>query len=224
MSRWAILFAKKPEAGSVKTRLQPEFSPIESVELYTNFAKDCIENLARASIDRRLIAYTPSDAEKTLRELNRSFASFEYYPQGSGNLGLRLERVFNFVFSKGGERVVALGTDTPTLPVNYINSAFDLLGHNDVVLGPAMDGGYYLIGSRIDVGDLFRDISWGTDNVFEQTIDRLKATSFSLLPPWYDIDRPSDVKFLIAHLRGMHLTGTPVARHTLSYLEQNRIE
>ncbi len=224
MSRWAILFAKKPEAGSVKTRLQPEFSPIQSAELYTNFTKDCIENLARASIDRRLIAYTPSDAETTLRELNSSLAFFEYYPQGPGNLGLRLERVFNFVFSKGGEQVVVLGTDAPTLPTDYINSAFELLGSNDVVLGPAMDGGYYLIGSRIDVNDLFRDISWGTDNVFEQTIDRLKGTSFSLLPPWYDIDRPSDVKFLIAHLRGMHLTGTPVARHTLSYLEQNRIE
>jgi rSAM/selenodomain-associated transferase 1 len=224
MSRWAILFAKKPEEGSVKTRLQPEFSPVESVELYTNFAKDCIENLARASIDRRLIAYTPSDAEETLRGLNNSLTSFEYYSQGSGNLGLRLERVFNFVFSKGGERVVALGTDAPTLPTDYINLAFDLLGSNDVVLGPAVDGGYYLIGSRVDVGNLFRDIPWGTEHVFEQTIDRLKGTSFSLLPPWYDIDRPRDVKFLIAHLRGMHLTGSPVARNTLSYLEQSRID
>ena len=59
MSRWAILFAKKPDPGSVKTRLQSEFSSIEAAELYSNFIKDCIENLARASVDHRLIAYSP---------------------------------------------------------------------------------------------------------------------------------------------------------------------
>ncbi len=220
MSRWAILFAKKPEPGSVKTRLQPEFSSIESAELYSNFIKDCIENLARASVDHRLIAYSPLDAEAVLRKLNNSLGSFEYFPQGSGDLGARLNRAFNFIFAKGAERVVALGTDTPSLPPHYINLAFDLLNSHDVVLGPAMDGGYYLIGSRIDVGNLFKDVFWGTEYVFEQTIASLKGVSFGLLPPWYDIDRPQDVKFLINHLSAMHLSGCTVGHHTLSYLEK----
>jgi len=224
MSRWAILFAKKPEPGAVKTRLQPEFSPVESAELYSKFIEDCIENMAGASVDHRLIAYSPSDAEAALRKLDNSLGLFEYFPQGPGDLGLRLERAFNFVFSKGAEGVVALGTDTPNLPAHYINSAFDLLKSHDVVLGPSMDGGYYLIGSRIDVGNLFKDVLWGSDYVFEQTIARLKGASFGLLPPWYDIDRPQDVKFLITHLRAMHLAGCSVACHTLSYLEKRAVE
>ncbi len=68
MSRWAILFAKKPDAGLVKTRLQPEFSLIESAELYANFLKVCMENLAQAAVDHRLIAYTPSDAKTTVTQ------------------------------------------------------------------------------------------------------------------------------------------------------------
>ena len=220
MSRWAILFAKKPDAGLVKTRLQPEFSLIESAELYANFLKDCMENLAQASVDHRLIAYTPSDAKTTLRKMNKTSQSFEYVSQGPGDLGARLERAFNFIYSKGGEFVIALGSDTPTLPTSYINLAFDLLNSHEVVLGPAMDGGYYLIGSRIDIGNLFKGISWGTENVFEQTIACLKGISFGMLPPWYDIDRPQDVRFLITHLRGMHLAGCPIAYNTLSYLER----
>ena len=222
MSRWAILFAKKPDAGLVKTRLQPEFSLIESAELYANFLKDCMENLAQASVDHRFIAYTPSDAETTLHKMNKTSQSFEYFSQGPGDLGARLERAFNFIYSKGGEFVIALGSDTPTLPTSYINLAFDLLNSHEVVLGPAMDGGYYLIGSRIDIGNIFKGISWGTENVFEQTIACLKGISFGMLPPWYDIDRPQDVRFLITHLRGMHLAGCPIAYNTLSYLERRR--
>jgi glycosyltransferase A (GT-A) superfamily protein (DUF2064 family) len=92
--------------------------------------------------------------------------------------------------------VVAIGADSPTLPVEYVRRAFELLVERPVVLGPARDGGYYLVGASEDVPPIFSDIDWGTARVWQQTVTRLNESRipFHELPPWYDIDTARDLK------------------------------
>lgn len=95
-----------------------------------------------------------------------------------------------------------IGSDSPTIPSSLIQHAFDLLQEKDVVLGPAVDGGYYLVGQRVPVPEMFADIVWSEADVLQQTVQRLKASehSLGLLTPWYDIDSLADLRFLHGHL------------------------
>ena len=108
-----------------------------------------------------------------------------------------------------GFEFVAIGADSPTLPVEYVERAFTLLAENDVVLGPALDGGYYLIGLGASDFGVFTDIPWSTAHVLEATIARLRATSarLALLPPWYDVDTAADWALLRGHVLAMRRAG-----------------
>jgi glycosyltransferase A (GT-A) superfamily protein (DUF2064 family) len=101
--------------------------------------------------------------------------------------------------------VVAIGSDSPTLPVEFVADAFHRLEHLDCVLGPATDGGYYLIGLRAEQGGLFDGIEWGTPRVIAQTVARAQksALSLALLPPWYDVDDAADLELLCGHLAAL---------------------
>ena len=101
------------------------------------------------------------------------------------------------------EKVVIIGTDSPTLPPRFVDEAFGLLEQQDVVLGPACDGGYFLIGARGTAPRVFpQEMPWGTETVLTKTMARLveQGVSFGLLPFWYDVDRPEDLSLLKLHL------------------------
>ena len=100
-------------------------------------------------------------------------------------------------------RVVLIGSDTPDLPVEYVHRAFDLLVHCQVVVGPSLDGGYYLIGIKNEVPDVFDGIQWSTEHVFSETIDRLDKgnISYGLLPQLDDVDELDDLNALLSRLR-----------------------
>ncbi len=106
--------------------------------------------------------------------------------------------------------MVVVGADSPTLPPEYIHRAFSLLDEADVVLGPAWDGGFYLLGCRHRVPPIFDGISWGTERVLAQTVAALAGPEWrlALLPPWYDLDTPADWSMLCGHIAAMRRAGT----------------
>jgi glycosyltransferase A (GT-A) superfamily protein (DUF2064 family) len=125
-------------------------------------------------------------------------------------------------FEEGASRVVVIGPDAPTLDPSFVISAFVALEGRDVVLGPATDGSYYLIGSRRAVPQLFEKIDWSTPDVLGQSIDRLDGTGLSVavLPPWYEVDTPESLRMLRGHLRAMRRAGMdPLLPRTEDWLE-----
>ena len=121
-----------------------------------------------------------------------------YKAQGPGNLGEKLTLAFGDAFTAGAQRVVTIGCDCPGLAKEHIDRAFDALYFKDLVLGPATDGGYYLIGINRPLDELFENISWGTAMVFEATVSLAQqlGLSIEILEELPDVDRPEDLKYI----------------------------
>ncbi len=210
MSACLVVFVKDSIPGRVKTRLTPRITPDEAAKLYKAFTLDIISNarkLKRNSVNNITVAYTPVGAEKAFRKLIEQPTNF--LPQKGKNLGERMKNAFKQSFAEGAKRVVIIGTDSPTLPVSYIQKAFDILKKIPIVIGPTFDGGYYLIGLSGLNDDIFDGIGWGTSRVFDQTLTRIKSlnTQVYVLPPWYDVDTSEDLEFLKSHLLAMRMSG-----------------
>lgn len=184
-----IVFVKYPEPGKVKTRLAKFIGFERAAELYREFAamtfRIC-EQLANAA---RFAFFTPPEKRTELCEL---FPGQWYWLEqhASPDLGVRLHHAISRVLALGYDRVLTIGTDSPTLPLAYLEEAAAKLREHDLVLGPAEDGGYYLIGVKVAPMALFEGVAWSTEEVFAQTLKRAEALQLSvhLLPQWYDID------------------------------------
>jgi rSAM/selenodomain-associated transferase 1 len=164
---------------------------------------------------RLVIAYTPPDSLNALRTTIGQDAI--YIPQVGADLGERLTSAARWARDQGYAKFLFVGSDSPTLPITYVELAFNLLESRDVVIGPSVDGGYYLIGfsargAALIIPNLFEGIAWSTDVVFRQTLERVQSLNarLGLLPPWYDIDTPADVQLLRAHLLAMRLAGEKI--------------
>ncbi len=212
MKTCLIIFAKNPMPHQVKTRLIPQLSPKQAARLYRAFLMDWCETLAALPNAARIIAYTPPESLPDLQALIGKDAI--YIPQVGDNLGERLISATQWAAERGYPKILIVGSDSPTLPLSFVSQAIATLDSRDVVLGPSMDGGYYLIGfSAVNLAKtvpfVFEDIAWSTESVFQQTVDRVLSTgaTLGLLPPWYDVDTPADVAFLHAHLATMRLAG-----------------
>jgi glycosyltransferase A (GT-A) superfamily protein (DUF2064 family) len=156
---------------------------------------------------RRVLLFAPSDAGPWFDALLP--ASFALQPQVGGDTGQCLQAFLGGEFEEGASRVVMIGSDSPTLDPTIVVSAFLCLEGRDLVLGPATDGGLYLIGARGSVPPIFDGIDWNRPNVLSQVVDRLKDTglSLSLLPPWYRINQSNDVRMLAGHIRALRRAG-----------------
>ncbi len=196
------IFVKQPIAGKVKTRLGAEIGNDRSAELYAAFQLDLIDRFATLDA-RRVIAYAPATA--AAKDFFNSIAkkSYDLWEQPNDTLGERMKQFFADHLPTGP--VVVIGSDSPTIPSNLIQQAFDMLQEKDVLLGPAVDGGYYLVGQRVPVQEMFDDIVWSEADVLQQTVQRLKASehSLGLLTPWYDIDSLADLRFLRGHFNAL---------------------
>ena len=205
------VFAKKPEPGRVKTRVAARYGPAAAAELHEAMLLDLVANWAGADVlgpgIRRVLAYAPADAGAWFDA--RLPTSFAREPQRDGDLGCRMQAFFDGEFARGASRVVLIGADAPTLDPTVVVDAFRHLDHRDVALGPAADGGYYLIGSRLRPPPVFDAVDWGSPNVLTQTVERLRASgrSLAVLPPWYDVDTPDDVTALAGHIAAMRYAG-----------------
>jgi rSAM/selenodomain-associated transferase 1 len=184
------VFARAPEPGRVKTRLIPVLRAAEAAELYEALLLDTVE--VAESCARTVVAFTPSGGRGVLARLLGGRRRL--LPQGPGDLGERLGRVFEILCGKG-QRVLAVGSDCPALTAERIRTAAERLGHADVVIGPALDGGYYLIGLRRPQPELFRDIPWSTGSVLDVTRSRAQEAGLrvELLETARDLDTPEDL-------------------------------
>lgn len=200
------LFAKQPTPGQVKTRLAAATSAEWAAAVASAFLVDTIERLATVEA-RRILAFAPDDAEPYFRKLvsNR----FTLIPQGDGDLGQRMAAFFTAQFCEGADQVVLLGTDSPTVPLAFVEQAFQELEQDDVVLGPATDGGYYLVGCARRLPPIFEGIVWSSSHVLTDTVARLAGPSWrlALLPPWYDVDTLDDWRMLQGHLAALRKAG-----------------
>jgi rSAM/selenodomain-associated transferase 1 len=197
-----IVFAREPRAGSAKTRLVPALGREGAAALADAFIRDTLAKVERLHPARLVIAGSArGDARRSayFRALAHS-CSAHLDDQGPGDLGARMARMLAHYAACAG--AILMGTDTPSLAASAILESVRLLDRSPVVLGPALDGGYYLIGVRGGPLDIFRGIAWGTGRVLADTLRRLREAniSYALGPWWYDVDLPSDLALLRAHL------------------------
>lgn len=196
-----MIMARASERGRVKTRLEAAFGRDAALVLHTAMVEDTLELAKRcATAFRGMVVCWASAAGKSLpADWVRNHPEFRHMSQGEGSLGQRLARAFDRELVSGP--VICIGTDSPTLPDEYLFQATREVGHGgaEVVFGPARDGGYYLIGLPATAPFLFEGIDWGTERVLAQSSDRAARHGWAvlLLPPWYDLDRPEDVSALV---------------------------
>jgi rSAM/selenodomain-associated transferase 1 len=210
-----VMFVRSPEKGTVKTRLAKALDEDTVLGLYRCFGSDLLEMLSHTTFGLR-ISFFPADAQRKVADwLGQGHV---YTAQQGRDLGERMENAFTAAFADGFRRVVIIGSDSPDLPGEILEEAVSSLASRDAVIGPANDGGYYLMGFNADrfLTAVFRDIDWGTSTVFEQTMSILNRHSYEtqVLGRWPDIDSYED---LVAFIRKHELT-PPGRLLTLDYL------
>lgn len=190
-----LVFARMPEKGKVKKRLAADLGEDAALELYRAFVDDLLNTLARSGL-HHIICHTPKTIPQALAPWPKP--DLPRFPQTGADLGERMAHAFEHGFSRGFRRLVLVGTDIPDLPESAFHQAFAALETGPAVVGPARDGGYYLIGFSAKGFDrgVFKDIQWGTGRVLEQTLDRFRALGkkVRLLFSWNDIDTMADLK------------------------------
>ena len=187
-----MVFVKAPRVGQVKTRLARAIGPEAACAAYERMAETLLANVS--GLRNVVLRFTPDDAEKEITRWMQP--SWVLQSQGAGDLGDRMNAAFQDAFSQGAKRVVLIGSDCPVVTPNDINEAWDALGSFDVVLGPAVDGGYWLIGLRAVQQHLFEGIKWSSPEVFEATLRRTKELGLKvqLLRTLADVDTEQDWK------------------------------
>ena len=194
-----LLFAKAPLAGRVKTRLARETGEAQAVALYRAVGRRVA--MAVAAAYPLTVWFDPPGAEADMR---RWLGDHEYRPQPNGDLGERMACAFAEHFARGERPVIGIGADAPGVSATVIANAERLLGQATVVLGPALDGGYYLIGLCAACRGLFQGIPWGASGVLRATEERCAALGLSVarLDPLRDIDTREDLDALGEALDG----------------------
>ena len=209
------MFVKFPERGEVKSRISRGLGEEIATDLYRCFIEDLLEKLAQGAYRFR-IAFHPEGKEHEIREMFGS--GFSTMPQEGKDLGERMKHAFIRCFSEGFCSVVVIGSDSPDLPAQIIEMAFLALEDHDAVIGPAADGGYYLIGFAREAfnPDVFSGLAWGAETIYQETMDILhKAGALAyVLPVWQDVDRPEDIMILIKNSKKTGFAGSK----TIAYL------
>jgi hypothetical protein len=200
--RCVILFVKLPEKGRVKSRLAQHLNEDLVLRLYENMVLDTIDMLIKGRFPFR-ICFTPPDARDRIVEwLGQGYRAF---PQNGDDLGDRMENAFEHVFSGGAEDVLLIGSDIPGLTAAVMDEAFTALLKNDAVIGPAGDGGYYLIGFKKGSFEpnIFHDMIWSTKTIFRETMDRLHKASLKVqvLQELTDVDTVEDLRMIMSQVK-----------------------
>jgi rSAM/selenodomain-associated transferase 1 len=194
-----MVFARVPERGRVKTRLATELGEDRALALYDAMLQDLLEAARAATSEHSVEVLWTASAAMDGAEIRKLFHGFDLAMQCGRNLGERLTLAFHerIVFYRAG-KVIAIGTDDPTMSSDLLEHAFALLESCDWVIGPASDGGYYLIGCRAGSFDVrvFEGIDWGQSDVLARTLSKLKELeeTVALLPTRSDLDVPEDVR------------------------------
>jgi rSAM/selenodomain-associated transferase 1 len=193
LDRHLIVFIKNPEEGKVKTRIAHTIGNAGALNIYLTLI-DIVHHVVINTDTVRHVFYS-----EFLNKNDRwSDTSFCKHVQTGHDLGERMKNAFKSVFNAYSEqdtcKVVIIGSDCPYLTPSIMDDAFFSLEQSDFVVGPTYDGGYYLLGMKIFTANIFDDIEWSTECVFDQTIDKIKnqGSTFQLLPTLHDIDTEDD--------------------------------
>jgi uncharacterized protein len=193
--RCLLFFIKYPEKGRVKTRLAASIGDERALKLYRRFLLNILSTLNQGTFLFYLCFY-PADALESLRKwLGEDYL---YIPQQGMDLGERMKNAFMEAFDSGFKRVVLIGSDIPGLPLEFIEEAFASIREKDCVIGPSLDGGYYLFGFKETKfsPQVFKGILWSTERVFEETMKIIEREGLTVhaLKPLRDIDTIDDLR------------------------------
>lgn len=192
------MFVRFPGQGQVKSRLARDIGREAAADLYRCFVEDLSERFSNKDYGF-CIAFHPEEKEREMREMLGD--EFSYIPQTGEDLGEKMKLAFLRCFSEGARSAVLIGSDIPDLPARIVDEAFRALDKHGTVIGPAVDGGYYLIGFRQDTfcEDVFAGLPWGAETVFRETMNILRTAGapVHVLPVWRDIDEHEDIAALI---------------------------
>ena len=200
MKKKLIVFTRYPETGTTKTRLIPVLGEKGAADFHRKMTEHTLAQIKRLSASPELsiqICYEGGSEHLMKTWLG---SDLEYRPQVAGDLGRRMKRSFEDAFKSGADAVVLIGTDIPDISDTVIGTAFDILKQKNMVIGPAKDGGYYLIGFQsapfsLAMNKLFSGITWGSPDVLDKTLAVSKGLglTFSLLDELEDVDQPEDL-------------------------------
>lgn len=198
-----IVFAKYPSPGGVKTRLSPPLSSEDAADLYRAFLLDAILDYRTLPFPIETVIYLGSETDIPAMELllaSVGCTGVEIRPQWGGGLGERLEHALTEAFNEGISRACVVGTDHPTLPLRLLLQGFVGLSAASAVIGPATDGGYYLIGMNRMIPELLHGMPYSTNKLFEQSVQAAEIHQIPVLqlPSWYDVDDAASLAQLFA--------------------------
>ncbi len=190
-----IVFARFPEAGQAKTRLIAALGADRAARLQESLTRRTLETARRLGADRACdleVRFSGGDIDRMSRLYG---TQWRFVPQQGTGLGERLEQSVDAAIGEGAKRVLVIGTDCPEIEAATLAEAFDALKRCDVTFGPALDGGYYLIGLNESRPEMFRGVDWGTDQVLRQSLERARQLrcKVQLLRPLSDVDHPEDL-------------------------------
>lgn len=182
-----IVFVRNPESGKVKTRLAAQIGNEKALAIYIKLLHHTRDVAEKASGDHYVFATGPL--------MDDTWKDFTVAQQSEGDLGRKMKQAFDYLFNKGYKNVVIIGSDCPALTTDHINNAFATLKTHDVVIGPANDGGYYLLGMKKLHMPVFEKKQWSTASVLTETIASLNHSTltYKLLETLTDVDEKNDL-------------------------------
>ena len=191
-----IVFLKYPETEKVKTRLGAQIGTRKAMEVYREAADFVARSFSDSENWQTFFFYTPKEREKEILEWLGGGEAF-FFAQEGESLGQRISRAFGKCFSLGFKNIVIIGTDCVMITEYDVKNAFSFLSEEkfEAVLGPATDGGYYLLGLCRETDTVFKGISWSTSRVFEETEKRMRenSLSYAVMKELPDIDEEKDI-------------------------------
>lgn len=189
--RVVIVFIKNPEKGKVKTRLAKTVGNTKALQVYQKLLEITKSVTDQLDVSKQVWYSRFIDNDDIWSDDN-----YEKHLQEGDNLGLRMQHAFKKAFGYGYQKVVIIGSDCSALEAELVEQSFRALDSHQAVIGPASDGGYYLLGMSVFYPTLFKDKPWSTSSVFEQTIRQFKEMnlSYKQLPVLNDIDTEEDLK------------------------------
>jgi len=190
-----IIFVKYPKEGFVKTRLAKDIGETQATRLYRSFVENIIEN-TKSNNYKQVFFHSPYEEKSNFKQWLGKEACL--VPQEGSDLGERLINAFEWGFDSGAKKIIVIGSDAPFIGSLTINKAISALDEASCVIGPASDGGYYLLGLSQKNNEIFKNINWSTDKVYEQTISAIKSFGLSCaeLDENFDVDKKNDLLLL----------------------------
>ena len=200
-----LIFAKRPLLGRCKTRLAKGVGDANALLIYQALLDHTLAAVRETPYRKVLMADPPEHAAEGSHWAPEMDA---YIPQARGDLGERMSAAVAGAFGRGAKKVILIGCDCPQISKDTVISSFSALDHADVVLGPTVDGGYYLLGLKENHAFLFQDVPWSTGAVFEKTLNILKfqTLSYISLDAFSDVDTLEDFR-QVRHLRPLKHLG-----------------